>query len=253
MTEQNEQHVLVLVNVTATTLDGGPFPTTGVENALVEAVRESLEHGEQRGFNHALSDTVGISVRYVGQHTPPEPTETLRSIIESAEESLTERLEEQDGDINDRIRFLDDPSEVIHEIADSAVPVYNYTLLHIAANDNEVALTEPEIGPAFDGSPTPVNIIAANIYEAITNALHEEARRLHDELVDAKAFCDACVEDFHEDDLTECAHGQDLCKECTTTVCKAGEEGHTDDKDDKDEQATGAEEVRRQSRPDDVT
>lgn len=61
----------------------------------------------------------------------------------------------------------------LHEIADSSVPVYNSHLLDIAAENNDVALREPEIGPAFDGSPTPINIIAANIYELIEYALAE--------------------------------------------------------------------------------
>ena len=251
MTEETEQHVLVLVNVTAVPLEGDELPTSGVESALVDAVREALEHAEGRGFNHALSDTVGISVRYVGKHTPPDKPETLRGVIESAEESLQERVDEED-DINDRIRFLDEPHDAIHEIADGAVPVYTGSLLEVAANDITLATAEPELGPAFDGSATPTNIIAANIYEAVTNALFEEATRLKTDLESSKVFCDACVDDYHEDDLTTCTHGLELCKDCTATVCASGEDGH-EVGDIEDDQEAGDEEARRQSRPDDRT
>lgn len=66
------------------------------------------------------------------------------------------------------------PDDCVHEVADSFVPIYNYDLLQYAANCLDLAVDEPELGPAFDGSPTPVNIIAANIYEAVSNYLYGE-------------------------------------------------------------------------------
>ena len=256
MAEQNEQHVLVLVNVTAVALDPdtNKIPTMGVESALVNAVREALEHAEGRGFNHELSDTLGISVRYVGQHTPPDKPRTLYDIVESAKSDLQERVDDQDS-FTDRISYLDgnDVGDDISEIADSAVPTYTSDIMEVAADDITMATTEPDIGPAFDGSPTPNNIIAANIYEAVTQALYEEATRLKDDLESSKEMCDECTEDFHEDDLTQCSHGMDLCKDCTTEVCKLETDGHTDEDDEEDDQEAGAEEARRQSRPDDRT
>ena len=74
-----------------------------------------------------------------------------------------------------------DPTDngTLHEFADSAVPTYNYDLLQLAADlSNGLALTEPEIGPAFDGTPTPINIIAANVYEAVKAELYEEWGRI---------------------------------------------------------------------------
>jgi hypothetical protein len=41
-----------------------------------------------------------------------------------------------------------------------------------------MATEEPELGPAFDGKPTPVNIIAANIYEHLVEFLNEKAQEL---------------------------------------------------------------------------
>ena len=67
----------------------------------------------------------------------------------------------------------DEPHDTIHEIADSSVPVYTYDLLQLAADNLNLAVDVPEIGPAFDGSPTPVNIIAANVFEYIEAALWE--------------------------------------------------------------------------------
>ena len=74
-----------------------------------------------------------------------------------------------------------EPHDVIHEIADSSVPVYTHDLMTLAAENNSLAVDEPELGPAFDGSPTPVNIIAANVFEAISEALWEEWREMEQE------------------------------------------------------------------------
>jgi len=64
-----------------------------------------------------------------------------------------------------------EPHDVIHEIADGCVPLYTSQLLSLAVEDIELATATPELGPAFDGSPTPVNIIAANLFEKIESAL----------------------------------------------------------------------------------
>ena len=74
----------------------------------------------------------------------------------------------------------DDAGDVIFEIADSNTPVYTYDILQLAADNPEIAHFKPELGPAFDGSPTPVNIAAANIFEAIKAALWECWREYED-------------------------------------------------------------------------
>ncbi len=98
----------------------------------------------------------------------------LQDIIDGTVEELREWcMDNPDGDPVD--------NGVLHEFADGAVPVYNYDLLQLAAElDNGLALTEPEAGPAFDGTPTPINIIAANVYEAVEAELHEEWRRIEE-------------------------------------------------------------------------
>lgn len=98
--------------------------------------------------------------------------QTLNEIIRDACKSLRE-----DYDIAD----VTEPHDIIHEIADSSVPVYTYDLLQLAANHLELAVDTPELGPAFDGEPTPVNIIAANVFEAITEGLWEEWREIEEE------------------------------------------------------------------------
>ena len=73
---------------------------------------------------------------------------------------------------------VDEWSDLLHEIADSYVPVYHSTLLDLAAKHNDLGTDIPEIGPAFDGSPTPTNIIAANVYEHLIMELHTAIEEL---------------------------------------------------------------------------
>jgi hypothetical protein len=96
----------------------------------------------------------------------------LREIISDAREEFAEWFAENPGDPY--------PEDQIHEIADTSVPVYTADLLQLGSDNWDLMLTEPEIGPAFDGTPTPVNIIAANVYETIGAALYEDLQTLRD-------------------------------------------------------------------------
>jgi len=94
-------------------------------------------------------------------------TETLWSLIQDVRAEIKERLDEDpDQDLQD----------LAHEVADSNVPVYTSDIMAVGAEDISMATNEPECGPAFDGSPTPVNIIAANIYERLYDEAWEELR-----------------------------------------------------------------------------
>ena len=53
--------------------------------------------------------------------------------------------------------------------------------MELAANNLELATNTPELGPAFDGEPTPVNIIAANVFEAVEAALWQAHRDIREE------------------------------------------------------------------------
>lgn len=72
------------------------------------------------------------------------------------------------------------PEDTITEYVDSSVPVYNSTLLELAASNNSLALDEPEI-LAFDGTATPINAIAGNIYERLSEVANEEWESIKDE------------------------------------------------------------------------
>jgi len=92
-------------------------------------------------------------------------TERLYDIFKYAKEDFKNWMDDNPDN--------DEPHDCIHEIADSSVPVYNYDLLRLAADNLNLGVDEPELGPAFDGSPTPINIIAANVFEAIESELWE--------------------------------------------------------------------------------
>ncbi|MHA2277623.1 MAG: hypothetical protein ACXAC2_17725 [Candidatus Kariarchaeaceae archaeon] len=97
----------------------------------------------------------------------------MQEILKNARESLKEQLEykaELDGD---EVYFSGEDSDTIFEVTDSSVPIYTAELIRLAADNVYLATNEPELGPAFDGSPTPVNIIAANVFEEINNHLWE--------------------------------------------------------------------------------
>ena len=102
-------------------------------------------------------------------------TYTIRDLCRDVAEEVRERS----GELRDE-RFED----TIAEIADSNTPIYTSDILAYAKDDNSLATDVPEIGPAFDGEPTPVNIIAANIYERLSNAAYEALRELQEEWED---------------------------------------------------------------------
>lgn len=93
---------------------------------------------------------------------------TLHELRQYAHDNLDEAVEYGISDIGD----------TIHELADGLVPVYTSDLMSLAAENLNLATDTPELGPAFDGSPTPVNIVAANVYEYLTGVLWEYANEL---------------------------------------------------------------------------
>ncbi len=129
---------------------------------------------------------------------------TLDEIKTNAAEELTDWLKENPD-------YKDEPHDTIAEIADSFTPIYYYDLLQLAANNLCLGTDEPELGPAFDGSPTPCNIIAANVYEAISNHLFETAQNWT-----PVADCSECATETDLDDMIE--------MECGAMVCDLDEE-----------------------------
>lgn len=96
----------------------------------------------------------------------------VQAIIDSAKEELRERVRDYPQE---------DTHDIIFEIADSSVPVYTADILDLL-NDSEygysLGIDVPELGPAFDGAANAPNIIAANLYELVSNELHELEREL---------------------------------------------------------------------------
>ncbi len=100
---------------------------------------------------------------------------TVQTIIDNAQESLWEvfisALEDDD------LTHFDDN---VFECADSAIPVYTAEILD-CQNDVEygfrLSTDEPALGLAngsnFDGENTVLNIVAANLYELVSQKLHE--------------------------------------------------------------------------------
>ena len=60
---------------------------------------------------------------------------------------------------------------LIHEIAEAVIPVYTVDLLKLAINDIELAISEPDVDPAYNDKYSPVSIIAANLYCKIVRSL----------------------------------------------------------------------------------
>jgi hypothetical protein len=98
------------------------------------------------------------------------PGPNLADLADSVLLGVGERFDESDPDELE-------PSDVAHEIADSAVPVYTSDILEAIGEDAGVACWEPELGPAFDGSPTIVNIAAGVLYELARNIAEREIQR----------------------------------------------------------------------------
>ncbi len=93
--------------------------------------------------------------------------------------------------VRDEIRdeadaLMDDayPEDRLTEMVDSWVPVYSSELLDLAADNNELAINEPEI-LAFDGAATPINAIAGNVYEGLMAVAYAEWDAIQDEREDA--------------------------------------------------------------------
>lgn len=93
-------------------------------------------------------------------------------LIEGAIEDLQDRIqwckeEKEDYEIDD----------LISETADNNIPIYTYDLLQYASNNFDL------IGPSdlCSDSPSVTQIITANIYEVLINALYEYINEQNEE------------------------------------------------------------------------
>ncbi len=90
---------------------------------------------------------------------------TLHFLVEGAIEDFKDRIESGDAANEDEIYDL------IYEVTDSRMPVYNFDILEIAKSNLRLACDVPEIWPAY-WIASPVNLILSNIYEAVKDALY---------------------------------------------------------------------------------
>ena len=149
---------------------------------------------------------------------------SLYDIKKSALEDLKEQLEGNAEFDNGELYISIDEHDTIFEIADSNVPTYTYDILQMAADNIELAIVEPDIGPAFDGTPTPVNIIAANIYEEITQELWSNLESIKESIGEE---CESCGNRVADDTLLEHLDG-----DISLLVCKDCENDLLDDEED---------------------
>jgi len=106
----------------------------------------------------------------------------LYELLYQAKQEMIERLNEMDADELQTMIDNDEPHDMIFEIADNNVPIYTADILEMALCDLYLATEEPELGAAFDGSPTPCNIIASNIFSRIEQHLWERWGDIKDNL-----------------------------------------------------------------------
>ncbi len=119
----------------------------------------------------------------------------LHQIVRDAQEEFKEWYTENGP--------TDEPHDAIFEITDSSVPIYTSDILRLASENLDLATGEPELGPAFDGSPTPVNIIASNIFSHIEHAVWKHYEEIKDS---SFAECEDCGNDI--------PLGKTLCNGC---------------------------------------
>jgi len=116
---------------------------------------------------------------------------TKEMVRDAVDEYLEENNQDYDLEPDDVLNSIDDNGRIT-DIYDSNVPTYTQDIMEIGTLP-EVYNREPELGPAFGGEPTPKNIIAAVIYEILSEEAWEELRRYLDELEENGAFIEPTI------------------------------------------------------------
>ena len=103
-----------------------------------------------------------------------EANEVLESAKDSVKTEIKERIDyaiEENPDY-DRDEIDDYIRDDIFEIVDGCVPIYNHEIM-ACASLSDIWTRESEIGPAFDGTPTLINITAGLIFEYLEEYAYE--------------------------------------------------------------------------------
>ena len=88
---------------------------------------------------------------------------------------MTDLIQELIDDLNDNIeeiKHADHPHDYVYELVDSHVPIMHNDLLNYALHNHYIATSTPDIF-TFDGSHSPVNAIAGNIYQELSETAHD--------------------------------------------------------------------------------
>lgn len=135
--------------------------------------------------------------------------DTLRSIIEDAKESLVELM---DGGEN-ALRKGHPSDDLISEVADGAVPVYNYDRISVLQSSSELWCDRPDL--ASDDSDI-IDLIGFAIYEAVEQALYQYVRDLGEEPVQCTVDDCGGDDDHLDTDNETCIEHCDNseCDEC---------------------------------------
>lgn len=102
-------------------------------------------------------------------------------VREEVNDAILNYIEENPDTDKDDIMDRIDYSGTITEIVDGGVPIYNHDIMEVA-QDSEIWTHENDLPPAFDGTPTPINVLATSIYEVLQETAWEQVREFVDEL-----------------------------------------------------------------------
>ena len=92
--------------------------------------------------------------------------------------------------------------DIIHSCSDENVPLHRSDLMELAREYPDLMTDEPELGPAFGGEPTPINLLAANVFEWINEGLQEWVGDGHFQvLIDDYIKSNEINTDIHGDDV----------------------------------------------------
>jgi hypothetical protein len=98
---------------------------------------------------------------------------TLTSVLANARADLHERWTDYQEDFGTNLQYA---SDVIAEVADSAIPIYYSDLLALATDDASLATETPEV--VCDIFPPALAVIAGNVYERVSAELSEYVEAL---------------------------------------------------------------------------
>lgn len=94
----------------------------------------------------------------------------LYDIITTAEKKLYYKIQQ------DEISWFDELQEAVYDVATESVPGNNNDIFHLASFNRFIGSNIPQWCVFNGNEPTPVNLMATNLYECIVNSLREYIR-----------------------------------------------------------------------------